>query len=190
MSQTIAQKCKAVGISLPTYYQRIQKGMTPEQALSTPLMRKRNKYHNLPQATPQEADPEPLPPPEAVLSYRNECVFESDFQRRHREASKNIAKAKRKKEEEQPKTPSKAVHPVYGPIKPEITTEDISRFNKVCGGYTAVILNHAKEGEFKYQIVATDGKTRQYTNNVIKFINSIIKICDPEGKTPFRVIER
>lgn len=86
----------------------------------------------------------------------------------------------------------------YGPIHNGIQAKtpmpwdekDETRFNQVCGGYTAVILNHTKEGEFKYQVYSTNTKKKLYTNDVVRFINQIIKICDPEGKTPFRVIER
>ena len=67
---------------------------------------------------------------------------------------------------------------------------DEAKFNNACGGYTAVILNHAKDGEFKYQIYSTKSKNKLYTDDVVRFINTIIKICDPEGKTPFRVIAR
>ena len=67
---------------------------------------------------------------------------------------------------------------------------DETKFNNACGGYTAVILNHTKDGEFKYQIYSTKSKNKLYTDDVVRFINAIIKICDPEGKTPFRVIAR
>ena len=87
----------------------------------------------------------------------------------------------------------------YGPKRYGVAKEpwpdpwnaaDETKFNNACGGYTAVILNHAKDGEFKYQIYSTKSKNKLYTDDVVRFINTIIKICDPEGKTPFRVIAR
>lgn len=86
----------------------------------------------------------------------------------------------------------------YGPIRNGVqskepmpwNTADEDKFNRACGGYTAVVLNHTKDSEFKYQIYSTNTKKKLYTNDVVRFINQIIKICDPEGKTPFRVIER
>lgn len=78
----------------------------------------------------------------------------------------------------------------YGPSPNPWNAADEAKFNNACGGYTAVILNHIKDGEFKYQIYSTNTKKKLYTNDLVRFINQIIKICDPEGKTPFRVIER
>lgn len=78
----------------------------------------------------------------------------------------------------------------YGPNPNPWDAADEAKFNNACGGYTAVILNHIKDGEFKYQIYSTNTKKKLYTNDLVRFINQIIKICDPEGKTPFRVIER
>lgn len=87
----------------------------------------------------------------------------------------------------------------YGPKRYGVAKEprpdpwnaaDETKFNNACGGYTAVILNHTKDGEFKYQIYSTKSKNKLYTDDVVRFINAIIKICDPEGKTPFRVIAR
>ena len=87
----------------------------------------------------------------------------------------------------------------YGPKRYGVAKEpwpdpwnaaDETKFNNACGGYTAVILNHAKDGEFKYQIYSTKSRNKLYTDDVVRFINAIIKICDPEGKTPFRVIAR
>mgnify|MGYP000019933249 CR=1 FL=1 len=87
----------------------------------------------------------------------------------------------------------------YGPKRYGVAKEpwpdpwnaaDETKFNNACGGYMAVILNHTKDGEFKYQIYSTKSKNKLYTDDVVRFINTIIKICDPEGKTPFRVIAR
>ena len=37
MKMTIKQRCKEAGISINTYYSRIRAGMSPEEALSTPV---------------------------------------------------------------------------------------------------------------------------------------------------------
>lgn len=199
MPQSIAQKCKAIGISLPTYYQRIAKGMTPEQALSTPPMRKRGKPQPI-KSTPKEVDQEPLPPATIQYGSQTHYVFEKDFRQNHHNVMKN---AKKKQEQsggqkklqinKVNKTAPTAVpvkRPFYGHALDADDCAAMRNFDRVCGGYTATILNHTKDGEFKYQISSSDCKMRNYTNDVVKFINNIIKLCDPEGKTPFRVIER
>lgn len=73
------------------------------------------------------------------------------------------------------------------------TREDIYEnecFDKACGGYTAVILNNAKNGEFKYQIYSTRTQNKLYTNDVKRFIEGVIKICDPIGKSGIEMIRR
>lgn len=178
MKQTIAQKCKAIGISLPTYYQRIAKGMTPEQALSTPPMRKRGK-----------ADQEPISPVTIQYGSKTSYVFESNFQK-HYQATRLSKKTPNKQGAKPAPTALPVKHQFYGHALDADDCAVMRNFDRVCGGYTATILNHTKDGEFKYQILSSDCKMRNYTNDVVKFINNIIKLCDPEGKTPFRVIER
>ena len=241
MKETIAQKCKAIGISLPTYYLRIKNGMTPEEALSTPNQRHAPKTRQTPPPPPPAPEPEDQEPRAPVMFKfcgKPSCVFENDFQNRQREFNKNRTKRlaktasaaplerhiaesgdhNRQTPNKEPKAQAPVASPVYdretekvdnfeyvnrkplyyGPIRNGVqskepmpwNTADEDKFNRACGGYTAVVLNHTKDSEFKYQIYSTNTKKKLYTNDVVRFINQIIKICDPEGKTPFRVIER
>ena len=235
---TIAEKCKAAGIAYQTYYLRVKNGMTPEEALSTPLRRRPKKMAPAPAPTHEPEDQEPLAP----MAYGKYYVFEQDFQKSHQEIRKKNSAEEQKKYTSLPpkqksfscieefrdryriapnikaKAPTRLPAPdedresrkvdnyeyvhraplCYGPIKNGVqrkepmpwNTADEGKFNLACGGYTAVILNHTKDSEFKYQIYSTNTKKKLYTNDVVRFINQIIKICDPEGKTPFRVIER
>lgn len=49
------------------------------------------------------------------------------------------------------------------------------KVDKVIGGYKISVLNYVKRGEFKYNILKTDG-TLFYTNNKQEFINYIYKL--------------
>lgn len=49
------------------------------------------------------------------------------------------------------------------------------KVDKVIGGYKISVLNYVKKGEFKYNILKTDG-TLFYTNNKQEFINYVYKI--------------
>ena len=49
-----------------------------------------------------------------------------------------------------------------------ISKQQDKEFNQLLGGYKIYILNHIKQGERKYNIVATSGKTWS-TNNKDKF---------------------
>lgn len=233
MTKSIKEKCNEVGISLPTYYLRLKKGMTPEEALSTPNKRRQPKTEPAPLPISEPEDQEPRAPVTIKDNGHFSYVFEDDFQKaekKKRQKRVDDAKAKPRSYVEElggryhitpkkkTKIPALAVSPdedresykvdnyeyvhraplCYGPIRKGVQSKepmpwnavDEDKFNRACGGYTAVILNHAKDSEFKYQIYSTNTKKKLYTNDVVRFINQIIKICDPEGKTPFRVIER
>ena len=233
MAKTIKQKCNEIGISLPTYYLRLKKGMTPEEALSTPNKRHQPKAEPAPLPILEPEDQEPRAPVTIKDNGHFSYVFEDDFQKaekKKRQKRADDAKTKPRSYVEElggryhitpkkkTKIPALAVSPdedresykvdnydyvhraplCYGPIRKGVQSKepmpwnavDEDKFNRACGGYTAVILNHAKDSEFKYQIYSTNTKKKLYTNDVVRFINQIIKICDPEGKTPFRVIER
>lgn len=233
---TIAEKCKAAGIAYQTYYLRVKNGMTPEEALTTPLRRRPKITASFPVSEPEDQEPR------APMAYGKYYVFEQDFQKNQQEIRKKRSDEEYEKYTSLPPrqkprnyaeglgdryriTPNKkAKAPVlvaspdkdresrkvdnyeyvhraplyYGPIRNGVQSKesmpwnaaDEDKFNRACGGYTAVILNHVKDGEFKYQIYSTNTKKKLYTNDLVHFINQIIKICDPEGKTPFRVIER
>lgn len=49
------------------------------------------------------------------------------------------------------------------------------KVDKVIGGYKISVLNYVKKGEFKYNILKTDG-TLFYTNNKQEFINYVYKL--------------
>lgn len=166
MAKTIKQKCNEIGIPLPTYYLRLKKGMTPEEALSTP-----NKRHQ------PKAEPAPLPISEPEDQEPRASLVESIGAGENHRQPLRYGPAVR----EEKKT--------LAPVK-NWSEADEARFNNACGGYVATILNHTKDSEFKYQIYSTNTKKKLYTNDIVRFINQIIRICDPEGKTPFRVIER
>ena len=208
MVQTIKQKCAAIGISLPTYYLRIKNGMTPEQALSTPnkrrLLASGISIKNISEPIVDKEDQEPRAP--VMIHYGSDkaYVFEEEYQNQRKKIRLKNAEEKTlslnngldvKTKETIPLPRYQTPKPCYGPIrvppqKQVWSLEDEAKFNNACGGYTAVILNHIKEGEFKYQIYSTKSKNKLYTNDLVKFINNIIKICDPEGKTQFRVLAK
>lgn len=233
MAKSIKEKCNEIGISLPTYYLRLKKGMTPEEALSTPNKRRQPKTEPAPLPISEPEDQEPRAPVTIKDNGHFSYVFEDDFQKaekKKRQKRVDDAKAKPRSYVEElggryhitpkkkTKIPALAASPdedresykvdnyeyvhraplCYGPVRNGVqskepmpwNTADEGKFNRACGGYTAVVLNHTKDGEFKYQIYSTNTKKKLYTNDVVRFINQIIKICDPEGKTPFRVIER
>ena len=208
MVRTIKQKCAAIGISLPTYYLRIKNGMTPEQALSTPNKRHsvmlKKSIKNISDPIPEPDDQEPRAPVMIQYGKIKSCVFEEEYQEQRKKIRLKNAEEKTQSQRNSLNIKTNEISnlpryqtpkPCYGPIrvlpqKQAWSLEDEAKFNNACGGYTAVILNHIKEGEFKYQIYSTKSKNKLYTNDLVKFINSIIKICDPEGKTQFRVIER
>lgn len=229
MAKSIKEKCNEIGISLPTYYLRLKKGMTPEEALSTPNKRRQPKTEPAPLPISEPEDQEPRAPVTIKDNGHFSYVFEDDFQKAEKKKrQKRVDDAKAKIEEfrnryritpkKKTKIPALAASPdedresykvdnyeyvhraplCYGPVRNGVQSKepmpwndaDDDKFNRACGGYTAVILNHTKDSEFKYQIYSTNTKKKLYTNDVVRFINQIIKICDPEGKTPFRVIER
>lgn len=242
MAKSIKEKCNKIGISLPTYYLRLKKGMTPEEALSTPNKRRQPKTEPAPLPISEPEDQEPRAPVIVKSCGTPSCVFEDDFQKKQqgirkkrlaeKQAQYNALPPKQKPRsyieelggryritpKKKTKIPALAASPdedresykvdnyeyvhraplCYGPVRNGVqskepmpwNTADEDKFNRACGGYTAVILNHTKDSEFKYQIYSTNTKKKLYTNDIVRFINQIIKICDPEGKTPFRVIER
>ena len=233
MAKSIKEKCSEIGISLPTYYLRLKKGMTSEEALSTPNKRRQPKTEPAPLPISEPEDQEPRAPVTIKDNGHFSYVFEDDFQKAEKKKrQKRVDDAKDKPRsyveelggryhitpKKKTKIPALAASPdedresykvnnyeyvhraplCYGPIRNGVqnkqpmpwNTADEDKFNRACGGYTAVVLNHTKDGEFKYQIYSTNTKKKLYTNDVVRFINQIIKICDPEGKTPFRVIER
>lgn len=49
------------------------------------------------------------------------------------------------------------------------------KVDKVIGGYKISVLNYVKKGEFKYNILKTDG-TLFYTNNKREFISYVYKL--------------
>ena len=205
---TIKEKCQAVGISLPTYYFRIKQGMTPEQALSVPNKRPNRKDYRKDYASAPAPEPKAAPAPAAiqppVLKYkhRNQYVFESDFQKNHRNA-KSLKPALQIPETKKTpyygtkssggnipnntvvRTPAPAALPE--PSENYVKVSSDAEFNRVLGGYTAIILNTPGRDEYKYQI--TGNGVRLYTSSAVKFVNTIIRICDPQGKIGFKVVE-
>ncbi|MBQ8465735.1 MAG: hypothetical protein IJ545_06990 [Alphaproteobacteria bacterium] len=201
---TIKEKCQAAGIALPTYYFRIKQGMTPEEALSIPNKRPgRRDYRAGAKKTTPEIQEKIKPAPTIKYGSQTSYIFESDWQKNHRKA-KSIKPAPAQ-------IPAPKAKPYYGvkssggntpnntlvrtpaPAAQPETSENYvnvssdAEFNRVLGGYTAVILNTPKRGEYKYQIHGNG--VRLYTSSAVKFVNQIIRICDPQGKIGFRVVE-
>lgn len=121
---TIAEKCKAAGIAYQTYYLRVKNGMTPEEALSTPLRRRSNRAASTPVPAPELEDQEPRAP----MAYGKYYVFEQDFQKaekkkRQKRADDTKAKLQRDAEElggsyhitpnKKPQAPALATSPDY-----------------------------------------------------------------------------
>lgn len=186
---TIKEKCQAIGIALPTYYLRIKQGMTPEEALSTPNKRpSRRDYRSGVKQPEKQLTTEEKPV--INLGKHKAFVFESDFQENHRKNKQ--AQNYGLKVSGGIKSPNNKVNKIPAPAaRPEpkyntFNTED-AEFDRIMGGYTAVILTTPKRGEFKYQI---HGKgVKLYTSSAVRFVNQIIRICDPQGKIGFKVIE-
>ena len=139
---TIKEKCQAAGIALPTYYFRIKQGMTPEQALSTPNKR---RHENEPEQTPEEAMASTK-----VVKYGSQksYVFESDWQQNHRTPREIVNPEIEKSAEILQKLKNvtkKVANPEMQPPRKDLVTTsqaaDDAAFNRVNGGYTAVILN-------------------------------------------------
>lgn len=193
---TIKEKCQAAGIALPTYYFRIKQGMTPEQALSTPNKRRRED-NPAPEAAPEAApEPQPTPAPDPVVKYGSQksYVFESDWQQNHHKPREIVNPEIEKSAEILQKLKNvtkKVANPEMQPPRKDLATtsqaDDDAAFNRVNGGYTALILNYPKRGEYKYQIHGNG--VRLYTSSTVKFVNTIIQICDPQGAIGFKVVE-
>lgn len=199
---TIKEKCQAVGIALPTYYFRIKQGMTPEQALSVPNKRPNRKDYRKDYASAPA--PEPVKTLAPTVKYGSHIiyVFEKDWQEHHRkntvtlQSEENVAKKVANPQLQPPRKNLATTSQLPKQPAPEPQTneslnfKDVSldaEFNRVMGGYTAVILNTPGRDEYKYQI--TGNGVRLYTSSTVKFVNTIIRICDPQGKIGFKVIE-
>ena len=205
MPKTIKQRCDEIGIALPTYYLRLRQGMTKEEALSTPPRSGRGR-------TRQPKPTEPVEPGKGAVIFERQSrdvIFETDFQERRKQAAAKARRTIEAKKEAAKGNPQLAELmtakdilknyrnataprkvPYYGPAACADKPFDERSFDKACGGYVATICNHVKEGEFKYQIVSTYGGTKIYTNDLIRFINEIVKICDPTGRTNLKVMEK
>ena len=150
--KTIQQACQEIGISIKTYYYRLKKGMSKEQALTTPLMRSGRKKQ--------------------IHKVHNSCVWEDD----HRE-NRN----KRYKTYEQVSiSQKKHIGPVFEDeverVYPKIKIYSNADFNNALGGYRISILNHIKEGEFRFQIIKLGEEKPFYTNNFQQFSQEINRI--------------
>lgn len=204
---TIKEKCQAVGIALPTYYFRIKQGMTPEQALSVPNKRPNRKDYRKDYASAPAPEPKAAPAPAAiqppVLRYGTQIqyVFEKDWQQHHRkntvtlQTEENVAKKVADSQMQPPRKNLAITSQLPKPAPESQANESLNfkdtsldaEFNRVMGGYTAVILNKPKKDEYKYQI--NGNGVRLYTSSTVKFVNTIIRICDPQGKIGFKVVE-
>lgn len=81
MAKSIKEKCSEIGISLPTYYLRLKKGMTSEEALSTPNKRRQPKTEPAPLPILEPEDQEPRAPVTIKDNGHFSYVFEDDFQK-------------------------------------------------------------------------------------------------------------
>lgn len=153
--QTIKELCRQAGITPICYYKRLEKGMTKEEALSTPLMRLRKR----------------------APTVHNSFVWEDD----HREHFKQYLK----KYEQVSPTSKKEVGLIWeddfkrkypGRSYPNVKVYSNVDFSNALGGYRISILNHIKEGEFRFQIIKLGEEKPFYTNNFQQFSQEINRI--------------
>ena len=147
---TIKELCRQAGISPICYYKRLEKGMTKEQALTTPLMRGGKR------------------PP----TVHNSFVWEDDHRENHNKRYKTY--------EQVSISQKKHIGPVFEDeverISPKIQIYSNADFNNALGGYRISILNHIKEGEYRFQIIKLGEQTPFYTNNFQQFSQEINRI--------------
>ena len=147
---TIKELCRQAGISPICYYKRLEKGMTKEQALTTPLMRGGKR------------------PP----TVHNSFVWEDDHRENHNKRYKTY--------EQVSISQKKHIGPVFEDeverVYPKIQIYSNADFNNALGGYRISILNHIKEGEYRFQIIKLGEQKPFYTNNFQQFSQEINKI--------------
>ena len=154
---TIKELCRQAGITPICYYKRLEKGMTKEEALTTPLMYKRRKkqIQKVHKSFVFEDDHREhfnkhLKTYEQVsMALKNEVglIWEDDFKRKHQ-----------------------------GRSYPNVKIYSNADFNNALGGYRISILKHIKEGEYRFQICNTENKTTFCTNSFEHFKNEINRI--------------
>lgn len=148
--QTIKELCRQAGITPICYYKRLEKGMTKEEALTTPLMRGGKR------------------PP----TVHNSCVWEDDHRENHNKRYKTY--------EQVSISQKKHIGPVFEDeverVYPKIKIYSNADFNNALGGYRISILNHIKEGEFRFQIIKLGEQMPFYTNDFQKFSQEINRI--------------
>ena len=164
--QTIKELCRQAGITPICYYKRIEKGMTKEEALTTPNKRKSSIKSYL---KPKEEKKESFVP--AMIQYGKikSCVFEEDHI--------NLMYQYRKKRAQNTYTfNGKVFEDEVKRISPKIKIYSNADFNYALGGYRISILNHIKEGEYRFQIIKLGEQTPFYTNNFQQFSQEINRI--------------
>ena len=144
--QTIKELCRQAGITPICYYKRLEKGMTKEEALTTPLMRGGKR------------------PP----TVHNSCVWEDDHRKNHNKIYKPFADCT---------TPiGKVFKDEIKRVHAKIKIYSNADFNNALGGYRISILNHIKEGEYRFQIIKLGEQMPFYTNDFQKFSQEINRI--------------
>ena len=140
---TIKELCRQAGISPICYYKRLSRGMSKEEALTTPLMRFKSK----------------------PIKIYGGYLLEKDFK---------VAMNNKRKPYDDSKT---YIGKVFkdDSHKPVVILNNAD-FNNVLGGYRISILNHIKEGEYRFQIIKLGEQKPFYTNNFQQFSQEINKI--------------
>ena len=149
---TIKELCRQAGISPICYYKRLSRGMSKEEALTTPLMYKRQKKQ--------------------IQKVHKSFVFEYDYQKNHTKKLKTY--------EQVSLCQKKHIGPVWEDdfkrSYPKVQVYANADFNNVLGGYRISILEHIKEGEYRFQIIKLGEQTPFYTNNFQQFSQEINRI--------------
>lgn len=148
--QTIKELCRQAGITPICYYKRLEKGMTKEEALTTPLMRGGKRSPTV----------------------HNSFVREDDHRENHNKRYKTY--------EQVSINQKKLIGPVFEDevkrVHPKIKIYSNADFNNALGGYRISILNHIKDGEFRFQIIKLGEEKPFYTNNFQQFSQEINRI--------------
>ena len=148
--QTIKELCRQAGITPICYYKRLEKGMTKEQALTTPLMRGGKR------------------PP----TVHNSFVWEDDHRENHNKRYKPY--------EQVSISQKKHIGPVFEDeverVYPKIQIYSNADFNNALGWVSYQHLNHIKEGEYRFQIIKLGEQTPFYTNSFQQFSQEINRI--------------
>lgn len=155
--KTIQQACQEIGISIKTYYYRLKKGMTKEQALTTPLMRSGRKKQ--------------------IHKVHNSCVWEDDHRENHNKRYKTYEQVSPISKKEVGliwEDDFKRKYP--GRSYPNVKIYSNADFNNALGGYRISILNHIKEGEYRFQIIKLGEEKPFYTNSFQQFSQEINRI--------------